>query len=173
MKRRRTILTMLGMLLILVMSAQAFAAGGLTSKQAVAKAIKDAGVAGSDVIRLETEKENGRFEIEFVNKRNSASYEYEISASSGRILERSIDYAYRRNASKDKVGKTQARKNAAKAAGIRYSAIKNCVCTYEYDAKEKEGTYEVKFKNGNYRYEIEILAPTGKVIEFDMEYRKK
>jgi hypothetical protein len=38
-------------------------------------------------------------------------------------------------------------------------------CKYEYD--DGKGTYEIKFRNGNYSYEVEILAPTGKVIEYN------
>ena len=41
-----------------------------------------------------------------------------------------------------------------------------------YSILQTLGMY-VKFKLGSYKYEIEILAPTGKIIEFEKEYVKK
>ena len=38
-------------------------------------------------------------------------------------------------------------------------------CTYEYD--DRKGTYDVKFTNGDRVYDFEVLAPTGKIIEYE------
>ena len=94
MKKTRMILTMaLSLILVLAMGMPAFAGSSLTAKEAASKAIKDSGVARSNVSRLETEREKGRFEVEFKNKQTRDWYEYEVGASSGRILEKAKSLA--------------------------------------------------------------------------------
>ena len=51
--------------------------------------------------------------------------------------------------------------------GVSYNTVKKGTCTYEYSRKKKEGKYEVKFRSGGYKYEYEILAPNGKVMEYE------
>ena len=71
-----------------------------------------------------------------------------------------------------KIGKDAARKKAAKASGVSLKIVKQGTCRYDYDHDDREGSYKVKFKKGNYRYEVEILAPTGAIMEFEKKYRK-
>ena len=58
-------------------------------------------------------------------------------------------------------------KKVTKFSGIKYSVVKKAKCTYKY--KKNEGTYSVKFRYNGYKYEYELLAPTGKVIEWEMD----
>ena len=37
------------------------------------------------------------------------------------------------------------------------------------DVKTAEGKYEVKFRKGSYKYEYDVLAPTGQIISFEKE----
>ena len=53
-------------------------------------------------------------------------------------------------------------------SGIKLSVIKKGTCTYEYD--DGKGTYEVKFQKGSWRYDYEVLAPVGKIIDYEMKY---
>ena len=117
------------------------------------------------------DSEDGIYEIEFVKNSNGKEYSYEISASTGKILEKSVDIKYKRNSSREKIGKKAARKKVAKYSGISYKTIKKGSCHYEYD--DGKGVYEVKFKKGNRRYEYDVLAPTGKIIEYNWELIKK
>ena len=165
--RRVSVIT-LAVIVVIAMSASAFA-GSMTKKEAVKKALKDAHTSKDKVYALEAELDDGKYEIEFTKKKNDAEYEYEISKS-GRILEKSVDYVYKHSSSKNKIGKKAARKKVAKFSGIKYSIIKKGTCTYEYD--DNEGTYEVKFKKGHYKYDYEVLAPTGKIIEYSKDYVK-
>ena len=64
-----------------------------------------------------------------------------------------------------------ARKKVAKRSGISYKIISKGTCRYEYD--DGEGVYEIKFRTGGKAYEYEVLAPTGKIVEFDWELLKK
>ena len=47
------------------------------------------------------------------------------------------------------------------------SALKSAKCKYSY--KKNEGKYKITFCHNGYKYEYELLAPTGKVVEWEME----
>ena len=170
MKKITTIIIALIMVLAMVATASA---AGITKQSAVKKALKNAHLNKSQVKQLEVEydKKSGKYEVEFIKKKNKAKYEYDISASKGVILEKSIDYKYRHNSSHHRIGKKAACKKAAKYTGFKLKTIKKGSCKYEYD--DGEGTYEIKFRKGHYKYSIEILAPTGKVIEFEKDRIRK
>lgn len=168
MKRLITLLTAL--IMIMMMSVTSFA-DSITQDSAVNKALKDAGLKESEVRGLEAESEKGKYEIEFTCKSDLTEYEYEISASDGKILEKSVDYVYKRTKSKAKVGKKAARKKAAKVTGVKYKTVKKGSCKYTY--KKKFGKYKVKFRSGGYRYEVEVAAATGEVKEFEKEIIRK
>lgn len=164
---RKISVLVLALIMILTMSVASFAGSTITKKQAVNKALKNAKLTKSKVYALHSEYDDGKYEIEFYKKSNDAEYSYEYSRS-GRLLEKSIDFVYKRNTSDKKIGKTAARKKAAKFTGIKYSTVKKGTCRYEYD--DGEGKYEIEFYKGNYKYELDILAPTGKVTDYSKEY---
>jgi len=170
MKRRR--ITVISLLLILAMTMTSFAAGSITKKEALKKALKSAKTTKSAVKHLDIELEKGAYEIEFTKRSNGNEYEFKIAKSNGRILEKSVDYTYKKPTSSKKVGKTKARKTAAKKAGVKYSKIKNCYCDYDVDDDTGIASYDVEFRSGHYKYDIEVLAATGKVIEYDKKYVK-
>lgn len=163
---------MLAVMMVLAMSMTAFA-DSVTEDSAVTKALKNAKLTRSEVKCLEAEfdDEDNVYEIEFVKKSNKAEYNYEISAKDGKILEKSVEYKYKRNSSKKKIGKVAAMKKVAKFSGISYKTIKKGTCKYKYS--KKQGKYEVRFKSGGRRYEYEVLAPTGKIVEFEWKLIKK
>ena len=163
---RRSTVIALAVILMIAMTASAFA-GTITMKQAINKALNDANTSKDKVYGLEAEKDGNKYEIEFFKKKNNAEYDYEISKG-GRILEKSVDYVYKHNSSKKKIGKKAARKKVSKFSGIKYSIVSSGTCWYEYD--DGEGTYEVKFRKGHYKYDYEVLAPTGKIIEYSKDY---
>ncbi len=150
----------------IVMTVTSFAGSGITKKDAEKIALRDAGVKRSQVKRFESEREHGKFEIEFVKKSDGTEFGYEITKK-GKVSEKSVEYVYEKNHSTDKIGKKAARKKAAKHSGVSYNKVKKGTCRYEYDNEDKEGKYEVTFKSGGYRYEYDILAPTGTVMEYD------
>ncbi len=132
-------------------------------------ALKNAGLSKSGVRIIEVEMDDGKsVEIEFIRLSNKAKYGYEIAVKDGRILEKSVDYKYKKSKSRKKIGKKKARKIVAKAAGKSYSVVKKGRCKYQY--KKKCGKYEIKFRSGNYKYEYELLAKNGKIIEYEYEY---
>ncbi len=155
--------------LVMTMSVSVFAAGISNRDAALAKALKNAGLKKSQVkyVEVEFDNEDNIYEVEFTKKTTGTEYSYEIGASSGKIFEKSVDRRYKRNSSHKKIGKTAAMKKVAKYSGISYKTIKTGSCHYEYD--DGKGTYEVRFVKGNHRYNYEVLAPTGKIIEYEWE----
>lgn len=171
-KKRMTRITsvIIALLMLLAMSSSVFAAG-ITSKSAQSKALKNAKLTKAKVYNLKTKYDKGDrcFDVKFNRNKDKAKFEYEIRKTDGKIVEKSIDYRYKRNSSRKKIGKLAAQKAAAKASGVRLSVVKKGKCKYEYD--DGEGIYEVEFRNGKYKYEIEILAPTGKITDYSWEYK--
>ena len=133
-------------------------------------AFKNAKVTKSKVRNLECDfdDDDAEYEIEFTKKKNGAEYDYKIDAYSGKIVKKTIDYRYKATTSKEKVGAKKARKSVAKFSGFKYSTIAKGTCKFE---KKKRGSkYEIKFRKGNYKYECEVLARNGKVIEWEYKY---
>ena len=171
MKRRiRTAVALLAALaMVMTMSVAAFADGVIGNKAALNKALKNTGLKKTQVKYIENEydAEENVYEVEFTKKKNNAEYSFDIDAETGKILEKSVDYKYTKTKSKKKISKKSARKKAAKITGVKYSKVKKGTCKYKY--KKKFGKYTVKFKTGGYKYEVDIAAATGKIIEYDKE----
>lgn len=168
---RKVITIAMAIVMALSMSVVSFAATGISSKEAVKIALKNAHLTKAKISHLETDYEKGKHEVEFTKRSNKAEYDYDISKS-GKILKKSIDYKYKKDHSKGKIGKAAARKKAAKASGVSLKIVRQGTCRYDYDYDDREGSYKVTFKKGHYRYEVEILAPTGAIMEFEKKYRK-
>lgn len=170
---KRVLALMMAVIILAAAGNTAYAAKKISASKAKSIALKDAGLKKSKVRGLEAEFDDGKYEVEFTRKSNKAEYEYEISKK-GRVLEKSVDYVYKHDSSTKKIGKEAARKKVSAFSGTKLSTIKKGTCTYEYDDDDDhpEGVYEVKFKKGNYRYEYEVLAPTGKIIEWGKKYTK-
>ena len=163
---RRVTRLVVALIMVMAMSASVFAAD-ITAGKAKSIALKNSKLSAKKATRMSVkhDREDGVFEVKFRSKKNGAKYEYEIAAATGKIVEKSVDYKYKKNRSRKKIGRTKAMKKAAKHAGVKLAVVKSGRCKYEYD--DGKGTYEIKFRQGNYSYEVEILAPTGKVIEYN------
>ena len=160
---RKLAVVLLAVVATMALSSTAFAA--TSSSKALSIALKDAGLSKSQVAHVETEKGKKIVKVEFTKKANKAEYEYKICKCSGTIVEKEVDYAYKHNCSKKKIGKKAALKKVAKFSHIKYSVVKKAKCTYKY--KKHEGKYEVTFRYKGHKYEYELLAPTGKVVEWE------
>lgn len=165
---KRLISVLLAVIMVMAMSSSVFAAG-ISKTTAQNKALKSANVTKAKVTSLRTKLDDGRYEVDFRRKSDGAKFSFEIGRSNGRIYEKSVDFKYRKTTSKKKIGVTKAQTIAAKAAGLKVAVVKKGKCRYEYD--DRHGTYDVKFKNGKYAYDIEIQAATGKLLEYGWEYK--
>lgn len=169
MKKRLNMVAALfaALAMVMTMSASVFAASVTNSTDALNIALKNSKLKKSQVKLIETDYENDEntYEVEFTKKKNGAEYNYEIAADTGKIVEKSVEYRVKRNSSHKKIGKTEARKKVAKFSGISYKTIKAGTCYYEYD--DGRGVYEIRFTKGSRVYEYDVLAPTGKILEYD------
>ncbi len=173
MKKKTRTVTVLLMTLCMVfaMAGTVFAGTALTSRDAAAKALRDAGLTRAKACGLEVESsDRGRtFDVEFTRRSDGTDYEYEIRKSDGLILEKEVEYAHRYNASSKKIGEAAAFRKAASFSGKSLAVVKSG--TIRLTRSDGEYVYVIKFRQGRWHYECKILAPTGKVIEWSKKYR--
>ena len=164
-KIRAALVYFLTLTLVLTLSGFAFAGSDLTLDQAYNTALKDAGLKSDKVkyVEKEFDSEDQIFEIEFTKKGTKVEYSYEISKS-GKILEKSVDYNRAKVKGKKKLSKKTAVSKVSKFAGIKKSVINKGKVRLEKD--DGQWKYEVKFRSGSYRYEYEVHARTGKILEY-------
>lgn len=165
----RAILTLsLALIVTLSMSVASFA-GTLTSKTALTKALKNANLTKSQVKCIEVEYDDGKYEVEFIKRSNRAEYSFEYSKS-GKLLEKSVDYNRAKNYGAKKISKTTAINTVVKFGNFKKSTVKNGTCVLVRDDGER--IYKIKFKTTSYRFEYEVHANTGKVLEYSKELRR-
>ncbi len=151
----------------------------VTLEQAKNIALKDAGLTSADFIKAKQDFDDGRqiFELEFRN--DGKEYDYDIDASTGRILKTDIDYYNNIFGSNNQNGQSaqqttagaitaaEAENIALKDAGIAKSAVR-----YIYSHNDKEdgrAVYEVEFALNNTKYEYQIDASNGKIYDKDID----
>ncbi len=151
--------------------AAVFGASYIGEDAAVSKALRNAGTTRSAVWALECERDSDDgltvYEIEFT--KGSTEYSYTINAGTGNIREKSVEYRYVRS-SKSLIGKTAAKNRVFSFSGINRNKVTGLACYYDYD--DGKEIYEVKFRKGNYRYEYDVNARSGKIVEYSREYQK-
>ena len=158
--------------MIMSMGAAAFGASYIGENTAISKALKNAGTTRSAVWDLECEKDKDDgvtvYEVEF--KKGSTEYSYKINAKTGAVREKSVEYGYRYLSGK-LIGQTAAIDKAFAFSGISKASVTNLVCRYDYD--DGKAVYEVKFRKGSWKYEYDVNARTGKIVEYSREYSPK
>ena len=159
--------------LVISTGAVAFGASGsyIGESKAIDKALKNAGTTKSEVSYIECERDDDDglvvYEIEF--RKGSKEYSYTINAKTGNIREKSVEYGYVRS-NKAKISESTAKKKVFSFSGIKQSKVSDLTCYYDYD--DGKEIYEVKFRKGNYLYEYDVNARSGKIVEYSKEYSK-
>lgn len=145
-------------------------------------ALADAGVSAADAkfIKAKPDIDDGRkvFDIEFIA--GSKEYEYEINASSGKIIEKDVEAVKTKpQAAKktttsaaaeqkgDFIGVDSAKQKALSHAGLNSADVR--FTKVKLDKDDGISVYEIEFISGRYEYEYEINAETGKIIDWDKE----
>lgn len=147
--------------------------GYISVEAAKQKALDDAGVKAEDAVFLKAYYDSDdlvpHFEIKFES--NGYEYEYEIKASDGSVLEKDIDKE--RNsvkttfASKEYISAEKAKSIAYDHASVKAADVK--FSKAELDRDDLIAHYDVEFVVGDFEYEYEINAESGKVIASDKE----
>ena len=154
---------------VLSMGLTAFGASYIGESKAISKALKNAGTTRSAVWNIECDRDEDDgvavYEVEF--KKGRTEYSYKINARTGNIREKNVEYGYKYSSGK-LIGKTAATNKAFKFSGISKSSVTDIVCKYDYD--DGKALYEVKFRKGNWKYECDVNAKTGKIVEYSREY---
>lgn len=158
----------LSLILALTMSVTSFAASGFDRQDAINKALKNANLSKSKVAALEAEYDDGKYEVEFIKKSNGAEYTFEYSGS-GKLLEKSVDYNRAPNYGAKKISKATAISKVAKSGGFKKATVSKGSCRLTNDDGQR--IYEIHFNTSNYRYEYDVHARTGKILEYSKEAR--
>ena len=135
-------------------------AGSITEAEAQQAAFSHAGVSGATVIKAEYDRDDNKYEIEFIA--GSYKYEYEISASDGRVIE-SEKEAVKSSGTAYSVSADEARQKALSHAGVTDPY------EFEIDYDRDDNKYEVEFKSGGYEYSYDINAATGEILKSEKE----
>lgn len=152
-------------------------AGGVGLDAAKAAALQHAKVDAAYAVFTKAVLDNDRddfiatYEIEFTA--GGYEYDYDIIASTGKIAEFDKERVY--------VAPTTAKDTsayidlaAAKSAALADAGVKAADATFtkavlDNDADDIIATYDIEFVSGNFEYEYEINAASGKIIEKDRE----
>ena len=166
------------------------AASRLTKEEAIAIALKEAGLAEEQVIhrRAELDYENGQpvYEIEFHS--GEAEYDYDIHAETGAVLSREAEpeKAGKAKASgpsapakapapqpaatepaSTRLTKEEAIAIALKHAGLAKDQVSRLKAEFDYDDGVPE--YDVDFHCDGMEYDYEIHGESGRILSWDKD----
>lgn len=150
------------------------AKGEITIEEAKSIALKDAGVTDVTFIKEKRDYDDGRavYEIEFIY--GNTEYEYEIAVSGGSILKKDIDYERYgnivNNSGQYSITAEEAENIALKDAGVS----RDDVVFITSHAGRDDGIYlyDVEFFAGDRKYEYEINASNGNILQSDIDYER-
>lgn len=146
-------------------------------EKAKAIAVKHAGVSANNVRYTKTslDRDDGieKYEIEFRHGRNE--YEYEVDAITGKIIkfDSEVGKYSSKNVRDNKsyIGEEKAKAIAIKHAGVPANSVKYTKVSLDKDDGAEK--YEIEFRYGKTEYEYEIDAVTGKIINFEKDYKRR
>lgn len=148
-------------------------------------ALKDANVSNVTFVKAKLERDNGVmvYDVEFY--KGNVEYDYEIEATTGRILEKDRDienYVIPKNSTKKQavtkkpntvaqykgdIGVEKAKNIALRDANV--GQVNFIKAKLDYD--DGIYKYDIEFYKGNVEYDYEIEASTGRILEKDIDIR--
>ncbi|MCJ7856314.1 stalk domain-containing protein [Lachnospiraceae bacterium NSJ-143] len=134
-------------------------------EEAKKKAVADADLKLADVeftkTKTDYDKDTKIYEIDFVYK--DWKYEYDINAETGKIISSGKEYYDYKTEGDDKISPER-----AKQAVLSHAGLKSADVEYLYSWLDND-KYEIEFYYNSSKYEYEVDAYTGKVIEYSKE----
>lgn len=146
----------------------------LTAGEAVSAALAHAKLTEAEVTGLRTKLDSDdrkpHFDVEF--RSGNYEYDYEISATTGKVLEWDKEYEPVKTAAPKPEKPAEpdgvdALAIALERAGLTKDQVTRIKTEKDFD--DGRWVYEVEFRNGKWEYEFEICAETGKILEWDKE----
>lgn len=146
---------------------------GITAEQAQQIALEHASLTKEQVTGLKAtfDYDDGvpEYDVDFYY--NGVEYDYEIHGQTGAILRWEKDAeptsAPQQPVTNEKLTAEQAKEIALQHAGLTAGQVSHLKA--EYDVDDGVPEYDVEFRYGNWEYEYEIHAQTGKVLFWDKE----
>ncbi len=151
---------------------QPSSSGDITADEAKSIALSDAGVSSSEatITKSKLDYDDGIrvYDIEFYT--SEREYEYEINASTGKVVSRSSE-AFRVGngnvGSTSFIGVDRAKEIATEHAGVSSSSVTFSKAKLEND--DGYTVYEIEFYYNGMEYEYTINASTGAIMEYDYD----
>ncbi len=148
--------------------------GYISVEDAKQKALNDSGVKAEEAVFLKAYYDSDdmvpHYDVKF--EANGYEYEYEVKASDGSVLEKDVDKEEKTlnstSASDEYISADKAKSIAYDHAGIKAADVK--FSKAELDSDDLIVHYDVEFVAGDFEYEYEINAESGKVIASDKEF---
>ncbi len=168
--------------------------------KAIETALLHAGISKKSASNTKCKLENDDgviiYEVEFDS--GKYEYDYEINAKTGKVIAYNKEYnddyvpssgTNKPTASTTKpvepatnapssgsssgtyIGEAKAKEIALKKVGVKAGSISAYKCKLDRD--DGVYVYEIEFRSGNYEYDFEINAKTGKIIGYDRDYEAK
>jgi len=144
-------------------------------------ALKHAGIAAADAnwLRVELERDDGKWEYQVEFWVGNEEYDYEIDALTGKILEYDRDienYTLNKESTTkvpagDKIGEVKAKEIAFAHAKIAAANAEHLRVKLARDDGRWE--YQVEFWVGSVEYDYEIDAYSGKILDWDRDVEYK
>lgn len=120
-------------------------------------------VSNGKVVSAAKKRSKGIDVYDIKMSKSSKKYELKYHARTGKLLEYEWELDAKENSKEEFISEEQAKKAALQAAGG------GTVVKVKFTADDGIKIYEVDVVNGDYEYEIEIQATTGRVLKIDKE----
>ena len=141
--------------------------GSITLERAKEIALADAGLTASQVTFTQARQDwdDGRqtYEVDFYT--SSSKYDYEILTADGTILQRERETFSSGNSGTGDIGLEQVKTIALTDAGLTASQVTFTQTRQDWD--DGRLTYEVDFYTSTHKYDYEILASNGTILQED------
>lgn len=150
--------------------------GQISLDEAKEIALTDAGMGGQkDAVEFIKEKQDwddGRavYDIEFVVAVQNSVYDYEVDASTGAVLSKSVESIQAGGTSSTDgtlLSLDEVKEIAVSHAGLSMSDVSFTKAKLERD--DGRTVYEIEFYQGYVEYDYTIDAATGAILEYDMD----
>ncbi|MCX4320207.1 MAG: PepSY domain-containing protein [Lachnospiraceae bacterium] len=137
--------------------------GKIISKSKCKKLAKKE-VSGGSITSLVKKRSDGIDIYKVKMKKGSKKYELEFHARTGKLLEYEWELTTKSSNKNNYIGTAKAKEIALKKVGGGH------VIKVEFDMDDGVPVYEVEIIKGDYEYDVEIHAKTGKILEVDKDY---
>ena len=142
----------------------------ISRQDAINAALTHAGLAQTNAVECELDKENGAYYYEIEIYTDSAEYDYLINATNGSVIRHEKELKAQKqpatgNTSSNVVDKATVKDAVLAHAGVTQPREYEC----ELENDHNHLVYEIEFEANGLEYEYVVDARTGEILRFDKE----